>query len=51
MSVTEQAPWQQHAGKVLVEENDFKIIDCQQCGSKHVVPLPTLARLKERNHS
>ena len=31
MSVTEQASWQQHAGKVLTEENDFKIIDCQQC--------------------
>ncbi len=31
-----------HSGEVVASKNNFDIIDCQQCGFKHAVPLPTV---------
>jgi 2-polyprenyl-3-methyl-5-hydroxy-6-metoxy-1,4-benzoquinol methylase len=30
-----------HSGKVLVEKNGFKVIDCKACGFKHLDPIPS----------
>jgi len=33
--------WQEHNGMVLDHVNDFDVIECDSCGYKHVVPIPT----------
>lgn len=37
--------WQQHHGEVLSNANGFDVIECNTCGFKHVVPLPTTDEL------
>lgn len=33
--------WQQHYGEKISSANNFDVIECQTCGFKHVIPLPT----------
>lgn len=37
----------QHFGPVIDEINGFQVIDCQNCGFKHVYPLPNLDELEK----
>ena len=30
-----------HSGEIVARKNNFDIIDCQLCGFKHAVPLPS----------
>lgn len=39
--------WQGHAGPVASSANGFDVIDCRQCGFKHIVPIPTEAELEQ----
>lgn len=39
--------WQGHSGKVLDTVNEFDVINCAQCGFKHVIPIPTGKQLEE----
>jgi len=38
--------WCEHNGPVFASENGFDVIDCQHCGFKHIIPLPTNEELK-----
>ena len=37
---------EQHVGKVLNSKNGFDIIECQTCGFKHIIPIPTPSELE-----
>ena len=37
--------WQVHEGPVVASDNGFDVINCQLCGFKHIVPVPTLEEL------
>lgn len=37
----ENCQWEHHVGPVLDSVKDFNVIECESCGFKHVVPLPT----------
>jgi len=41
MSVGLNKKWQDHEGPVVASVNPFDVIDCECCGFKHVVPIPT----------
>lgn len=45
MAVTKQ--WQEHEGVVLDSANGFDVIECRNCGFKHIVPVPTPAELEQ----
>lgn len=36
-----------HKGKVVAEKENFKIIDCEVCGFKHLDPIPSKEEIKE----
>lgn len=38
--------WQGHEGVVLATANDFDIIECAQCGFKHIVAIPSVDELE-----
>jgi len=38
--------WMGHAGGVFASDNSFDVIDCQQCGFKHIIPIPTVDELE-----
>jgi SAM-dependent methyltransferase len=38
--------WHNHEGVVEASENGFDVIDCQFCGFKHIVPIPTVEELE-----
>lgn len=38
--------WQGHRGLVYAEKDGFKVIDCEQCGFKHITPIPTVEELE-----
>ena len=33
--------WHHHSGPFLAENNNFKVINCNSCGFKHIIPIPT----------
>ena len=33
--------WKGHQGRIFDLKNGFYVIDCEQCGFKHIVPIPT----------
>src|SRR3569832_800016 len=33
---------QDHEGPSVASDNGFDVIDCQQCGFKHITPIPTV---------
>ena len=37
----------EHIGKVLDNKNNYKIIDCESCGFKHVTPIPSDKQLED----
>jgi 2-polyprenyl-3-methyl-5-hydroxy-6-metoxy-1,4-benzoquinol methylase len=39
--------WGEHKGPIAASENGFDVIDCEQCGFRHIVPLPATEDLKE----
>ena len=42
----EATEWMGHVGEVLASDNGFDVIDCQQCGFKHITPIPTVDELE-----
>ena len=46
MTETHIKIWQGHQGLVWETANSFDVIDCQLCGFKHIVPLPTEKELE-----
>lgn len=38
--------WGEHEGRVIVENDGFKVIDCEKCGFRHVVPVPSPEELE-----
>jgi SAM-dependent methyltransferase len=39
--------WQNHAGLILDSVNGFDVIECDTCGFKHIIPIPTEKEMKE----
>ena len=39
--------WNDHEGIIAASANGFDVIDCQQCGFKHIVPIPTEDELEK----
>ena len=37
--------FQDHKGQVVASGNGFDVIDCQHCGFKHIVPIPSVGDL------
>jgi SAM-dependent methyltransferase len=37
--------WREHQGEVVDSAKGFDVIECQTCGFKHVIPIPTLEEL------
>lgn len=46
MTETPIKKWQGHEGVVVASANGFDVIDCQLCGFKHVIPIPTEEELE-----
>ncbi len=44
--MTDSLQWQQHHGPSLTSKDGIDVIDCQHCGFKHVIPLPSTAELE-----
>lgn len=38
--------WQTHRGRTIDRVDDFDVIDCEPCGFRHVVPLPTAEEIR-----
>jgi len=38
--------WMGHEGEVLASDNGFDVIDCRQCGFKHLIHIPTVDELE-----
>ena len=36
-----------HKGKVVAEKENFKIINCEICGFKHLGPIPSKEEIKK----
>ncbi|ACV67914.1 class I SAM-dependent methyltransferase [Desulfohalobium retbaense] len=36
-----------HRGKIFDVKDGFHVIDCESCGFKHIVPIPTIEELEE----
>lgn len=45
--MTSQKEWHGHHGDVLDSVGGFDVIDCESCGFKHIVPIPTPEQLDE----
>lgn len=33
--------WKAHSGKFVYEKNDFQVIECSNCGFRHIIPVPS----------
>jgi len=41
------AAWREHRGAALDREGTFRVIECEACGFRHVVPLPDAEELRD----
>ncbi len=39
--------WQDHEGSVVASDNGFDVIECQLCGFKHIISIPTVEELEK----
>lgn len=39
--------WSSHRGNLIESVNNFDVIDYQQCGFKHIIPIPTVEELEK----
>lgn len=39
--------WTEHSGIVLHSKDGFDVIDCEACGFKHIIPIPSEEELRE----
>lgn len=39
--------WSGHCGEVVKSVNNFDVIECQRCGFKHIIPIPTSEELEK----
>ena len=44
--MAETRQWQDHTGLVLDSVNNFDVIECETCGFKHIVPIPSTKELE-----
>jgi SAM-dependent methyltransferase len=38
--------WEYHLGELLDAKNNFSVIDCEACGFRHIIPIPTAEELE-----
>lgn len=39
--------WHHHEGPLATAHGDFEVIDCEFCGFKHAIPLPTASEMEQ----
>lgn len=39
--------WSEHSGMVLHSDGEFDVIDCEACGFKHIIPIPSEEELRD----
>jgi SAM-dependent methyltransferase len=44
--MTEIKSWGEHSGEIIDSVKGFDVIECQPCGFKHIVPIPTATELE-----
>ncbi len=47
MHDTNRKTWQVHSGPLVTSTNGFDVIECQHCGFKHIIPIPTAKELAD----
>jgi SAM-dependent methyltransferase len=47
MSNVVEKNWHNHSGVVVASANDFDVIECKECGFKHIIPIPTDDELEQ----
>ena len=47
MSEIIEKSWQNHSGVVVATSNGFDVIECKECGFKHVISIPTDSELEQ----
>jgi len=45
--MSEQVNWEGHAGGLVDTAGEYRVIECETCGFKHIVPIPTPDELDE----
>ena len=43
--MSESRQWEHHSGPILDSARGFDVIECETCGFKHIVPIPTAEEL------
>lgn len=46
MTVAAIKKWESHEGQVVASANGFDVIECEQCGFKHIIAIPTEEELE-----
>jgi SAM-dependent methyltransferase len=47
MSVVVEKSWHEHSGVVVASSNGFDVIECEKCGFKHIISIPTDDELEQ----
>ena len=47
MSKIIQKYWNEHFGAVIANSSRYTVIDCEKCGFKHIIEIPTQEELDE----
>jgi len=47
MAIAKIKKWQSHGGEVVASANGFDVIECVQCGFKHIIAIPTEEELEQ----
>lgn len=47
MAIAKIKNWQSHGGEVVASANGFDVIECVQCGFKHIIAIPTEEELEQ----
>lgn len=45
--MSEARKWKNHIGAIFDSVNDFDVIECETCGFKHIIPIPSYKELKK----
>lgn len=45
--MTETKEWRNHKGNILDSVKGFDVIECESCGFKHIIPIPSPEELEE----
>ena len=47
VTTSETKEWKNHKGHLEESVNGFDVIDCERCGFRHIIPVPTEEELEK----